>query len=217
MRQSKIKMQMRTIRHGMRVRRLLLCGTAPYYGTGARADARIRIRVSILKPGTSSFLKLKIVKHERIHLKVGADPNFSFKKIMFKIFLKLLGVTWIRIPILGSGSVKKTNQNHKMQMIPDPDVVRICESYQTECECIWIRIQEFLCWPQIRIESVPYGTDPLLLDLIGLELLMYVRVTRHLDHLWEPGNAMPCSRTMPSRSGKSQTYGTLCFTITILR
>jgi hypothetical protein len=27
-------------------------------------------------------------------------------------------------------------------MIPDPDVVRICESYQTECECIWIRIRE---------------------------------------------------------------------------
>jgi hypothetical protein len=27
-------------------------------------------------------------------------------------------------------------------MIPDPDVVRIRESYQTECECIWIRILE---------------------------------------------------------------------------
>jgi hypothetical protein len=27
-------------------------------------------------------------------------------------------------------------------MIPDPDVVRICESYQTKCECIWIRILE---------------------------------------------------------------------------
>ncbi len=29
-----------------------------------------------------------------------------------------------------------------MQMIPDPDVVQIRESYQIECECIWIRIQE---------------------------------------------------------------------------
>jgi hypothetical protein len=55
-----------------------------------------------------------------------------------------------------------------MQMIPDPDVVRICESYQTECECIWIRIlesgfqiQEFLCGPQIRIGSVPYSTGTL--------------------------------------------------------
>ena len=52
-------------------------------------------------------------------------------------------------------------------MIPDPDVVRNRESYQTKCECIRIRIlesriREFLCGPQIRIESVPYGTDPLL-------------------------------------------------------
>jgi hypothetical protein len=29
-----------------------------------------------------------------------------------------------------------------MQMIPDPDVVRIRESYQTKCECNWIRILE---------------------------------------------------------------------------
>ncbi len=27
-------------------------------------------------------------------------------------------------------------------MIPDPNVVQIRESYQTECECIWIRILE---------------------------------------------------------------------------
>ncbi len=33
--------------------------------------------------------------------------DFSFKNIMFKIFLKLLGVTRTRIRILGSGSVKK--------------------------------------------------------------------------------------------------------------
>ncbi len=86
---------------------------------------------------------------------------------MFQIFLKLLGVTRTRIRILGSGSVKKIHQNRKMQMIPDPDVVRIRESYQIECECIWIRILEsrfrnFLCGPQICIGSVPYGTDPLL-------------------------------------------------------
>jgi hypothetical protein len=40
----------------------LLCGTAPYYGTGARTEARIRtlvrIRISILKLGTASFLKV---------------------------------------------------------------------------------------------------------------------------------------------------------------
>ncbi len=33
--------------------------------------------------------------------------EFSFKKLMFKIFLKLLGVTQTQIRILGSGSVKK--------------------------------------------------------------------------------------------------------------
>ncbi len=56
------------------------CGTAPYYGTGARADARIRtsvrIRVSILKPGTASFLKLKCKKTYTVPLKGGADPFF---------------------------------------------------------------------------------------------------------------------------------------------
>ncbi len=61
---------------------------------------------------------------------------------MFKIVLKLLGVTRTWIRILGSGSVKKIYQNRKMQMILDPDAVRISESYQIECECIWIRILE---------------------------------------------------------------------------
>ena len=49
-----------------RVRSPLLCGTAPYYGTGARADAwiwtSVRIRVSILKPGTVSFFLLLFIK-----------------------------------------------------------------------------------------------------------------------------------------------------------
>ncbi len=95
MRQCKIQMRMRTVRYGCgpgcrcRVRSLLLCGTAPYYGTGARADAwirtSVRIRVSILKPGTASFLKLKCKKHTRIHSKV-ARIRFSSKNIMFKFF-----------------------------------------------------------------------------------------------------------------------------------
>jgi hypothetical protein len=46
-------------------------------------------------------------------------------------------------------------------MILDPDVVRICESYQIECECIWIRILEsgfrnFYADP--RFASDPYHT-----------------------------------------------------------
>ncbi len=61
---------------------------------------------------------------------------------MFKFFLKLLCVTRTRIRILESGSVKKIHQNIKMQTIPDPDEVRIRESYQTKGECLRIRILE---------------------------------------------------------------------------
>ncbi len=61
-----------------------------------------------------------------------------------------------------------------MQMIPDPDVVCIRESYQIECECTWIRILEsgfrnFYADP--RFASGPYRMvrTP---DLIGLEPLV---------------------------------------------
>ena len=48
-----------------------------------------------------------------------------------------------------------------MLIIPDPDVVRIRESYETKCECIWIRILEsgfrnFYADP--RFASDPYRT-----------------------------------------------------------
>ena len=81
---------------------------------------------------------------------------------------------WVRIR-------QKIHQNRKMQMIPDPDVVRIRESYQTKGECLRIRILEsgfgiFLCGPQIRIGSVPYGTDPLLRFQLGPSHV-FVRVT----------------------------------------
>ena len=97
--------------------------------------------------------------------KGGAGP-FFFQNIMLKIFLKLLCVTRTRIRILESGSVKNSS-NKKRKRIPDPDEVRIRESYQTKGECLRIRILEsgfgiFLCGPQIRIGSVRYGTGPLL-------------------------------------------------------
>jgi hypothetical protein len=86
---------------------------------------------------------------------------------MFKIFLKAVRCDANPNPDPRVRICKKIHQNRKMQMIPDPDVVRIHVSYQTECKCIWIRILEsgfrnFLCGPQIRIGSVLYGTDPLL-------------------------------------------------------
>ncbi len=123
-------------------------------------------------------------------------------------------MTWTRIWILGSGSVKKFIKTEK---------------------CKWFRIRTwsgsanhtklnanasgsgflnpdsgiFMRTPDLhRVRTVRYGPPPP--DLIGLELLMYVRVTRHLDDLWETGNATPLSRTMSSRSGKSQTYRTPC-------
>ncbi len=48
-----------------------------------------------------------------------------------------------------------------MQLIPDPDVVRIRESYLTECECIWIRILESgfrNSYADPRFASGPYHT-----------------------------------------------------------
>ena len=58
--------------------------TVPVRGRTRGSGLRSRIRVSILKPGTASFLKLNCKQHERIHLKVGADPVFF--QMMFKFF-----------------------------------------------------------------------------------------------------------------------------------
>ncbi len=44
-----------------------------------------------------------------------------------------------------------------------------------------------------RIRTIRYGSTPP--DLIGLELLMFCKGIRHLDHPRGTGNAMPCSRT----------------------
>ena len=68
-----------------------------------------------------------------------------------------------------------------MQMIPDLDVVRIRESYQTKCECNRIRILEsgfgnFYADP--RFASDPYCTVriPSSPDPIGLSSHVFVRV-----------------------------------------
>jgi hypothetical protein len=68
-------------------------------------------------------------------------------------------------------------------MIPDPDVVRIRESYQTKCECNRLQILEsgfgnFYADPRFALD---YGTDPLLRIRSGY-LLMFCKGTRHLDH-----------------------------------
>ena len=93
---------------------------------------------------------------------------------MFKIFLKLLGVTRTWIRILGSGSVKKFIKTEK---------ANDSGSYQTKGEClrIWILESGLRTPDSHRVRTIRYGPPPP--DLIVLELLMYVRVTRHLDHL----------------------------------
>ncbi len=71
-------------------------------------------------------------------------------------------------------------------MIPDPDVVRIRESYQTKCECIRIRILEsgfgnFYADP--RFASDPYHT--VWIPSSGSDRAIFSCVckgTRHLDH-----------------------------------
>jgi hypothetical protein len=148
----------------------LLCTTVPVRGRMCGSAPRSRIHVSILKPGTASFLKLNCKRHERIHLKVGADPVF-IQKIMFKIFLKLLGMTRTRIRILGSGSIKNSSKmqdanNSGSGHGPDLRIIPNCMRMHLDPDS-WIRIQEFLCGPQIRIGSVPYSTDPLLRIWLG--------------------------------------------------
>ncbi len=128
---------------------------------------------------------------------------------MFKIFLKLLDVTRTRIRILGSGSVKKFIKTENANDFgfgrgPEPRIVPNQMRNASGSRFLNADSGIFMRTPDShRVRTVRYGPPPL--DLIGLEPLFYVRVTRHLDHLWGAGYAMACSRTMPSRSGKSQT------------
>ena len=52
-----------------------------------------------------------------------------------------------------------------------------------------IRIQEFLCGPQIRIGSVPYGTVPLLQIQLGCKHFL-CKGTYQLGHLVEARDAI---------------------------
>jgi hypothetical protein len=54
---------------------------------------------------------------------------------------------------------------------PDPRIVPKLMPMHMDPDS-WFRIQEFLCGPQIRIGSVPYGTDPLLRIQSGYKLFM---------------------------------------------
>ena len=119
-----------------RVRSPLLYGTAPYYGTGARADARIRtsvrIRVSFLKTGFGTFFILfKSQNRNRIRVSFLKPGTTSFLKLKRK-----------RKNIHGSGSVKKFIKT---------------ENADTQ-QCYFKFISNFKI--QMRMRTVRYGTAP---------------------------------------------------------
>ncbi len=101
-------------------------------------------------------------------MKNGANLLIFYQKTVVKNFLKLLNETRKRDRILGSGPVK--NPWSLTCKIHDPDL-------RTGLKVMWIgpdpdsriRIQEFLCGPQIRIGSVPYRMDPLLRTIFMCE------------------------------------------------
>ena len=81
----------------------------------------------------------------------------------------------------------------------------------------WIRIQEFLCGPQISIGSVLYGTDPLLRIQSGYKLFLCKgnSASRASERTREC-YALSHLRTMilPCRSGTSQTLSVSSFITT---
>ncbi len=142
--------------------------------------------------------------------------RFFLSNIMFKIFLKLLGVTRTRIRILGSGSVKKfiktenANANHT-KLNANASGSR----FLNPDSGIFMRTPD-----SHRIRTIRSGSPPP--DLMGLGLLMIVRVPGIQIIHEVQGMLCPVAGPMPSRSGKSQillayqAYHTM-FTITIVR
>jgi hypothetical protein len=69
-----------------------------------------------------------------------------------------------------------------------PGWLRISPGMHTDSDSrVWI--QEFLCKPQIRIRSVPYGTVPLLRIQLGCKHFL-CKGTYHLGHLVEAQDAI---------------------------
>ncbi len=138
-----------------------------------------------------------------------AQIRFSFKNIMFKIFLKLLGVTRTRIRILGSGSVKKfiktenANDSQIRTWSGSANHTKLNANasgsgFLNPDSGIFMQTSD-----SHRIRTIRYGSPPP--DLIGLELLLFVRVPDIYIIHEEQGMLCPAAGPMPSRSGKSQT------------
>ncbi len=96
---------------------------------------------------------------------------------------------------------------------PDPRIIPKLMRMHMDPDS-WIRIQEFLCGPQIRIGSVPYGTDPLLRIQSGYKLFLCTGNSASRASEMDQGMLCPESfavRTIPSRSGTSQTVNTILY------
>jgi hypothetical protein len=104
-----------------------------------------------------------------------SDPIF-FQKIMFKIFLKLLGVTRTRIRILGSGSIKKFIKTAKCKWFRIRTWSGSANHTKLNANASGSRFLNldsgiFMRTPDShRICTIRYGPPPP--DLIGLELLL---------------------------------------------
>jgi hypothetical protein len=83
---------------------------------------------------------------------------------------------------------QKKSSKCKMQIIPDPDVVRICESYQKQCKRIRIGFPSpdsriFMRTPHLHwVRTVQYGPPPP--NSVGLQHFL-CKGTYHLGHLGE--------------------------------
>ncbi len=120
----------------------------------ADQSGKVRIRVLDSDPATQQFF-YRCAKEK---LKAAAYLRYGMRT---RMQMPGLSVGWDadldpRIQIH-----KKNSSKCKMQIIPDPDVVRIRESYRKQWECIRIQIPEsgfrnFYADP--RFKSDPYGT-----------------------------------------------------------
>ncbi len=138
-------------------------GFAYFYDTRAKVDVWIWTPES---RSTSHFFNC--VPYRLKSPKVLKSPKMVWT---FKYFIKTVARNLFRAaewdaklgpdPWIRTRQKSSNTQNaYKSGCGPDPQieskVMRIGPDSDSQ-----IRIQEFLCWPQIRIGSVTYGTDPL--------------------------------------------------------
>ncbi len=143
--------------------------TVPVQGRTRGSGLRSWIRVSILKLRTASFNKAKIVKNMNGSTEGRRGSNF-FTKYHSKNFSKAVGWDANPDPDPSKKLIEMQNANNSESgRGPYPRIIPKAMWMHTDSDS-WGRFQEFLCRPQICIESVRYG--PPSPDLIGLQALL---------------------------------------------